>query len=183
MRLAIIAAALACAASGVHADCTKLDGAYRFRAVEQTSEGTDSLASLAATGRDLPKIIRSEAILPVPDSTGVRRRPKTTDIAVAATLTYAPGAAKFHFVDAAGKPLVTLPLDSSRPWTCSDDRLTRSYQRIGGLGDNIRTDRIEEVLERDGAGALVHRETITTIEGGKGTKVRESHYPAAKAIR
>jgi hypothetical protein len=185
MRAWPVAAAFACAAAfGAQADCTKLDGTYRFRAAESASETTESLANLAAVGRDLPKLVRLEWPRVQGDalsSSEVRGRPKVTDIAMAATLTYAPGAAKFRFVDAAGAPLATLPLDTSRPWTCSGDRLTRSFQRIGGLGDNIRTDRIEEVLERNAAGTLVHRETITTIEGGHGTKVREAHYPTAKA--
>jgi len=178
------AAALACAAAlAAHADCGKLDGTYRFRPLEQSSETTESLANLATVGRDLPKLLHHEAQPRIEgglSSSQIQARPKVTDIAVAGTLAYAPGAAKWRFVDAAGKPLATLPLDASRPWTCSGDRLTRSYQRIGGLGDNIRTDRIDEALERDAAGALVHRETITTIEGGKGTRVRESHYPAAE---
>jgi hypothetical protein len=178
--------ALACtAAFGAHADCTKLDGTYRFRPTEQGSESTESLANLAAVGRDAAKLIRYEAIPHVQGnpltSPAARGRPKIADIAVAGTLSYAPGAVRWRFVDAAGKPLATLPLEASRPWTCSGDRLTRTFQRIAGLGDNIRTDRIEEVLERGSAGTLVHRETITVIEGGKGTRVRESHYPAASA--
>ncbi len=183
-----VAAYLACAAAlGAHADCTKLDGTYRFRPLEPASDTTESLAILAAVGRDASKLIRYEALPHVRGdpltSSAARGRPKISDIAVAGTLSYAPGAARWRFVDAAGKPLATLPLEASRPWACSGDRLTRTFQRTGGLGDNIRTDRIEEVLERDNTGALVHRETITVIEGGKGTRVRESRYPGIKATR
>jgi hypothetical protein len=180
---AVAASVFVCAAAlGAQADCTKLDGIYRFRSVESGNDAGGSLGNLAG-GAARSKLYKTEA---VPGPTGLTSsqpiaRPKVTDIAVAARLAYAPGAVQWHFMDAAGHPLATLPLDSSHPWTCSGDRLTRSFQRIGGLGDNIRTDRIEEVLERSAAGELVHRETITTIEGGKGTKVREAHFPAAKA--
>ena len=183
MRTRILAAALACAAAlGAHADCKKLDGTYRFRPVEPGNEADESLGTLAS-GAGRSKLYKTEGVKGPTGLTSTQpiARPKVTDIAVAATLAYAPGAVQWHFVDAGGHPLATLPLDTSRPWSCSGDRLTRSYQRIAGLGDNIRTDRIEEVLERDGSGSLVHRETITTIEGGKGTKVREAHYPPAKA--
>ena len=184
MRTRAVAAAVACSAAlGAQADCKKLDGTYRFRSAEPGNEA-ESLGALAG-GADRSKLYKTEAVSGPTGLTSTQpiARPKVTDIAVAGTLSYKAGAVQWHFVDAAGRPLATLPLDASHPWACSGDRLTRTYQRIGGLGDNIRTDRIEEMLERDAAGALVHRETITTIEGGKGTRVREAHFPAARAAR
>jgi hypothetical protein len=60
-------------------------------------------------------------------------------------------------------------------------RLARSFEHLAGLGDAIRTERVEEALERDGAGNLVHRQSIKVAEGPGRSRVVEARFAPAPA--
>jgi hypothetical protein len=180
--LAALGAALCLSSSLLaHADCSKLDGKYRFESAA-TSESERVDLSVLTVGPERRKLFRYEG-----GSTGgglsstqPRTRPKVTALATSATLTYAPKNTRLRFIDAEGKVLAELPIDAPDPWACVGNRLERRFERMGGLGNAIRTERIEEVLERNAAGNLVHRETTTIIEGGRGTRKKENVYAAVR---
>lgn len=182
MRLVAALGALLCLpAFAAAADCSKLDGTYRFTSNGSTDAEPVNLSALTI-GPERRKLFKVEG----PASPGglsssqPRTRPKTTVLAASATLAYAPKNTRLKYMDAAGNVLAESRIDSPDPWACDGARLVRGFERIGGLGDAIRRERIEEVLERDAAGNLVHRETTTVIEGGKGTRKKENVYAAAR---
>ena len=165
------------------AGCGALDGAYRAESVERTDGEPQRLADLTF-GPERRKLYRYEGAtqgggLAAPPA---RSKTKVTYLASTAVLAYAPGATRLRFMDAGGKLLAESRIDAPSPWECAGGRLVRRSQHTRGLGDSVRTERVEESLERDGAGALVHREVATIVEGGHGTRTLVAHYPAAKPI-
>jgi hypothetical protein len=186
----LFAAALACAqpvAAAAH--CGRLDGTYRAESVERTDGEPERLADLTF-GPERRKLYRMDdpGHQPAHQGGGLagdgqpRSKMKITHLASTVTLAYAPAGTRLRFMDAGGKLLAESRIDAPRPWECAGDRLVRRSQHTGGLGDNIRTEQVEESLERDAAGALVHRESVTVIEGGHGTRSRIAHYPAAQPV-
>ncbi len=181
----LLAAAFASALPIVAAaDCHRLDGTYRAESVERTDGEPQRLADLTF-GPERRKLYRMDEPGHPPGGLAGGGQPlskaKVTYLASTATLAYAPGATRLRFMDAGGKLLAESRLDAPKPWQCAGERLSRSSQHTRGLGDDIRTERVEESLERDAAGALVHREIATIVEGGHGTRTLVAHYPAAKA--
>ena len=65
-------------------------------------------------------------------------------------------------------------------WTCKGAALERNIERTAGLGDNIRTERVQEKLSKAGS-ELVYGETVTVIDpaGGK-PKHTEVKFAAVK---
>jgi hypothetical protein len=82
-------------------------------------------------------------------------RPKYTLIAATGMLKYTPGKTRIEFFDAEGKLIATAPIEKAAQWRCKNGRLERTYTVQAGLGDSIRTERVEEALERNAAGELV----------------------------
>ena len=109
------------------------------------------------------------------------QRPKVTHLASTVKLTHARGGTSLRFLDATGKPLAELSINATGRWTCKDAHLERRAERTAGLGEVMRTERVEERLERNSAGDLVYRETLTVIAppGGK-PKVSEARFAAAR---
>lgn len=107
---------------------------------------------------------------------GPARKPLASRVAFA----YEAGAARLRYLDDAGRTIVEARLEASGPWRCEGTRLTRTWERTSGLGDDIRTERVVEALERDGAGRLVHRESVTVIEGKGRARVEETRFDPAR---
>jgi hypothetical protein len=180
-RIAAFGALLCLPVFATAADCSKLDGTYRFKANGATGTEPAELSGLS-TGPERRNLFKYEGPPPTGglSSTQPRTRPKVTVLATSATLAYAPKNTRLKYMDATGKVLAKSRIDSPDPWTCKGERLVRSLERTGGLGNAIRTERVEEVLERDAAGNLVHRESTTIIEGCKGSHKKESVYAAVR---
>lgn len=175
---ALIALALAQPAA---ADCSVLDGTYRYKADVEEVSATSSLGNLVA-GPDrqrLYKIDRASAPKGLsPD--GLMTRPKITPLATAVTLTYRAEGTKLRFLDADGKPIADFGINSDGRWACKGTQLERRFDRMSGVGDSIREERIEQSLAREGE-ALLFRELVTPIDppGGKPGRV-ESRFRLAR---
>ena len=169
-------------APGAAADCASLDGTYRDESAAAKGEPPRHLSDLT-TGPERRKLFQVEA-RPAPGGlapTQPIQRPKVTHLAATVKLTHTRGGTSLRFLDAAGKPLADLGLNATGRWTCKDAHLERRSERAAGLGEVMRTERVEERLERNSAGDLVYRETLTVIKppGGK-PKVTEARFPAAR---
>ena len=182
---AIPALIAAFAALSAVADCASLEGTYAFTATKPEAPGEPpGTLSAFAGGKDAAKLYRKDTGGSQPSSwtsTETIQRGKFTALATKATLKHVSSKPVLEFVDASGKVLADLPIDAAGRWSCKDGRLERSAERMAGLGDSIRTERADEVLERSARGELVHRTTITVLEP-KGVKpsIRESVFPAAR---
>ncbi|MGE5616322.1 MAG: hypothetical protein ACM3X5_05345, partial [Bacillota bacterium] len=136
-RTAPFLACLALFAAQAHADCKSLDGVYANES-EKRTEGTLTLAEFAPY-KDRGRLFKAERPAGPAQglaSTQLRSRPKVTSLASTVRLRYAGSHLVLAFLDANGKALVEAPIDSSpAPWKCAGDRLERSYQTTGGLGD------------------------------------------------
>ncbi len=182
---ALIAAFVAAPALAA-ADCASLEGTYRFEAAKATAPGEppETLADFT-TGKEREKLYHHEG--PPPPATKSHgliptepiRRVKSTTLATHATLKRASTKTMLVFMDGKGATLTELGIDEVSRWSCKGERLERNSERMAGLGDSIRTERVDEVLERNPAGDLVHRTTVTTLEP-KGIKpaIREAVFPA-----
>ncbi len=179
---ALIAASWA--ASAVAAvDCASLEGTYRFASSTAPPRGEpqETLADFT-TGKQRGKLYRTEAAgsnLAAWSSSGMTRHPPSTALATQASLKRTPTKTTLQFLDGQGKPLVELGIDELGHWSCKGGRLARQSERTAGTVNEIRTERVEEVLERNGAGDLIHRVTVTVLDP-KGVKpaIRESVFPA-----
>ena len=173
----IAALALPCAA----ADCTALQGTYRYKSAGPATEVKLSDLSMA---RDRSKLFHVESKGSGPGGlagSGVIQRPKVTTLAETATLSTSAKDTRLKFIDAAGKPLAEMTINDTGHWSCKDGKLERSKERTAGLADIIRTEKVVETLERNAAGDLVLRETVTIIKPGTGApKVTEARFPAVK---
>jgi hypothetical protein len=111
----------------------------------------------------------------------LKSRPKVTPLSSKVKLAYRAEGSQVTFLDAEGKSLLEVGLNSGGKWACKDGRLERSSERMaGGASGEIRTDRVQQSLHRDGD-ALAFTETITTIDppGGKPRK-SETRFKAAR---
>ena len=180
LRARAIPALIACglAAPALAADCT-VDGAYQYRSEgsKDTSEGFNRLVQFKqGEGR---KLFKSEGP-PQPQQgwggTEPRSRPKYTVLATRVEI----AGPQVRFLDASGNLLVQATLDSGGKWTCSSGRLQRSSEHLTGIGDSVRTERLDESLRREGD-VLVYSETRTTIDppGGK-PKAHEVRFRSAR---
>ena len=166
-------------------DCASLEGTYRFSATNPPAPGEppETLADFT-TGKERGKLYRVEAPGSKPSSwtsTDPIRHAKSTPIATKAALKRAPTKTTLQFMGDDGKTLTELGIDELGRWSCKGGHLVRSSERTAGLGDSIRTERVDEVLQRNPAGDLVHRVTVTVLDP-KGIKPasRESVFPAVR---
>jgi hypothetical protein len=170
----IAALALPCAA----ADCTSLQGTYRFSA----ASGEARLSDLTLS-RERSKLFRVDEKGTGPSSLGgglVIQRRKVTPIAETAALTHSSKGTRLRYMDAAGKTLAETPIDDTGRWACKGNHLERSRERTAGLGDVIRSEKVVETLERNAAGDLVLRETVTVLNPkGIPPKVTETRFAKA----
>ena len=172
----IAALTLPCAA----ADCAALKGTYRF-----TSAGTgEAKLSDLTLSRERSKLFRVDERGTGPGSlagSNVIQRHKVTPIAESAALTHSAKGTRLRYMDAAGKTLAETTIDDTGRWACKGNRLERSRERTAGLGDVIRSEKVVETLERNAAGDLLLRETVTVLEppGGR-PRIIESRFPAAR---
>jgi hypothetical protein len=171
----IAALALPCAA----ADCSTLQGTYRFQAA-----GSQAKLSDLSLSRERAKLFRvdDKGTGPSALSSGqpIQRR-KTTPLAETAALTHTAKATRLKFLDAAGKPLAEMTINDTGHWACKGDRLERAKERTAGLADMIRTEKVVETLARNAAGDLVYREAVSVV-GAKDAapKVNEARFPAVR---
>jgi hypothetical protein len=109
------------------------------------------------------------------------RPPKTTPLAETATLTHSAKDTRLRFMDAAGKVLAEMTINDTGRWGCKGKHLERSRSRTAGLGDAIRTEKVVETLERNDAGDLVLKTTVTVVSPpGQSPKVVEARFPAVR---
>ncbi|HET9653671.1 MAG TPA: hypothetical protein VFP36_15835, partial [Usitatibacter sp.] len=170
----------ALAAAGAHAECEALNGTYRYEAVAPV-QGRPRYLSDLTLGPERRRIIRTEA--PVTRGEGLassqpRSRPKVTHLAATGTLAAVARGATIEFRDATGKALATMGLGEG--WACKGDALERNSEITHGLGNDIRTDRVQQRLAKAGRD-LVYSETATAIDlpGAKPTRI-EVRYAAVK---
>lgn len=163
-------------------DCKALNGTYQYTSTAPR-EGLPEYLSNFAQGKDKAKLFQREAVKG-PGSlspSGPIARPKVTHLATLATLSHDARGTRLKFIDAQGKDIVEMGIDSPR-WRCKGGRLERSSQRTSGLGDVLRTEKVEETFSRDASGDLVYTETLTTVDppGGK-PKKSEARFKLARA--
>jgi hypothetical protein len=165
------------------ADCASLNGTYREEAAAVAGAEPQYLSNLTMD-RGRTKLFRVESPGSKPGGlapSAPLQRPKVAHLAVKGTLTYAPKKSRVRFEDAQGMVLAELGIDGFDPWDCVDGRLLRKSERTSGLGDAVRTERIQETLERNAAGELVYRETRSFVDGPAAKpRVTEARFPAAR---
>jgi hypothetical protein len=176
----ILAASFApAAASG--ADFKALEARYK---VVPVGPGADTSAALnqIAEGPERSKLYRLEGGSKPSSLTqgGVMTRPKYILLAATGVLKHTPGKTRIEFFDAEGKSLATVGIEKSAQWRCRNGRLERTYTVSAGLGDAVRTERVEETLERNAAGELVFRKLVTTMDL-KGKEPARSEWRYASA--
>ena len=171
-------AALACGSAA--ADCAPLQGTYRFASA---GAGEKKLSDLTLS-RERSKLFRVDEKGTGPGSFAggnVIQRRKLAPIAESAALTHSAKGTRLRYMDVAGKTLAETTIDDTGRWACKGNRLERSRERTAGLGEEIRTEKVVETLERNAAGDLVLRETVTVLNpNGVPSKVTESRFPAAR---
>ena len=177
---AIPALIAALAATGAHAACEALDGTYRYEAAALV-DGRPRYLSDLTLGPERRRLMRSEGTTrgaPGFSSSEPRARQKVTHLATTGRLAAVARGGTIEFRDSAGKVLATIGIGEG--WSCKGESLERQAERTAGLGDNIRTERLQERLSKVG-GDLVYTETVTTIEpaGGKPKKT-ETRFAAVK---
>jgi hypothetical protein len=159
--------------AGAATGCEQLNGTYEYQSVAPRNGMPDYLSNFVQ-GRDKAKLfVRETGGAPKGlGGGGILSRPKVTHLASAATLTYAASGAKMRFLDAQAKPIVEIGINFPDRWTCKDGRLERRNDRTIGLGEAIRTERVEETLSRNAAGELVYSETVTSGGAPKRSEAR-----------
>jgi hypothetical protein len=176
-----------CVSAAAAADCASLEGTYRFSATKAPSPGEppETLADFT-TGKERDKLYLTEkpSAKNTPaslDRTAPIHRLKFTTLATKAALKRSPTKTTLQFMSDDGKVLTELGVDELGHWSCNTEHLERSSERVAGLGDSIRTEKVVEVLERNPAGDLVHRVTVTVLEP-KGVKPasREAVFQAIR---
>jgi hypothetical protein len=173
----IAALALPCAA----ADCASLQGKYQFQSQSSGSTPAIKLSDLSMS-REGTKLYRVEDKGTGPGFLAggqPMQRKKVTWLAETATLSHSPNDTRLKFMDAAGKPLAEMTINDTGRWSCKSNRLERTRERTAGLADMIRTEKVAETLERNAAGDLVLRESVTVAGvSGAQPKVNEAHFRA-----
>jgi hypothetical protein len=159
-------AALLLLAGNAHGACTALDGTFSVESVEKPDGMARSLTEFAAD-RERGKLFKREGPAPAPQGFGgsaPRARPKVTPLAASVRIKASGSTAQLAFADASGKVLSQAPIGVvPAPWKCVSGRLERSYQTTGGLGDNIRTEKTEQVLFAAPGGDLMFAETVALV--------------------
>jgi hypothetical protein len=178
-------ASLWVAAATAAVDCASLEGTYRFASSTPPPRGEppETLADFT-TGKERSKLYRTEAKgsdLAAWSASGLSRHPLSTALATKAALKRTQTKTTLQFIDEQGKTLVELGIDELGRWSCKGGHLERHNERTAGTVNEIRSERVEEILERNAAGDLVHRLTVTVLEP-KGVKptTRESVFPAIR---
>jgi hypothetical protein len=163
-------------------DCASLEGTFAFAATKPAAPGEppETLADFT-TGKERSKLYRMDSTLASWKESGLSRHPVSSALATKAALKRAPTKTTLQFMDAQGKVLAELGIDELGRWSCKGGNLERRSERTAGVGNVIRTERVDEALERNPAGDLVHRTTVTVLEP-KGIKPssRESVFPAVR---
>ena len=171
LRPRAIPALIACmAVFASHAACEALNGTYAYQSSAPV-EGMPRYLSDLTQGPERGKLIKQESAGKAQGfaSAQPRSRPKVTHLAMTGTLTAQAKGAAIEFHDAQGKPLAKMGIGSG--WSCKGEHLERHDERTAGLGENVRTERVEERLARAG-NELVYTETVTNVDA-----------PTAKAKR
>jgi hypothetical protein len=173
----IAALALPCAAL----ECDSVQGTYRYRSA---GPGESVSLSVLTLSKERSKLFRVEDKGSGPGSLAggtMIRPPKTTPLAETATLTHSAKDTRLRFMDAAGKVLAEMTINDTGRWGCKGKHLERSRSRTAGLGDAIRTEKVVETLERNDAGDLVLKTTVTVVSPpGQSPKVVEARFPAVR---
>ena len=150
-----------------HAACEALNGTYRYESTAPV-EGLPRYLSDLTQGPERSKLMKQESAGKAQGfaSAQPRSRPKVTHLATTGTLAAQPRGATIEFRDAQGKVLAKIGIGAG--WSCKGDQLERHDERTAGLGENVRTERIEERLAKAG-NELVYTETVTNVgpPGGK----------------
>ena len=181
---ALIASPLAALAAA--ADCTPLEGTYKFVSSSPPAAGqeADTLADLGIGTKEGSKLYRveSKGSGTSLNPTQPIQRPKRTLLAATATLKRTGGGIYLDARDAQGATLATdLSIEVYGKWACKGEHLERSTERTAGLGDSIRTEKVTETIERNAKGELVYRQTVTVLNP-KGIKPseRSAVFPPAR---
>lgn len=167
---ALIAFALP-ASPALAAGCSALDGTYRYTSepVAGMQPVTFNLLVNLKKG-DGEKLLKRDAGS-APKSLSPSEpmaRPKITHLSSKVRVEYRPEGSVVTFLNDAGTPLAQASLDSLGKWSCRDDHLERSSERMAGAGGVVRTEKLEQSLRRKGE-ALVLADTVTIVDppGGK----------------
>ena len=168
------------AAGLARADCSALDGRYRFESTVPAGKEPDLLIDLVPQADRKALYRRDGPAAPAPswDSDQPRSRQKVVWLAVTGELANAASAPKLRFMDAKSAVLGEAKFESG--WTCRNSTLVRRSDRLTGLGENLREERVEQVVSRGANGELVHTEIVTVIDPpGKAQRREVSRFPAA----
>ena len=160
--------------AGAATGCEQLNGTYEYQSAAPRNGMPEYLSNFVQGGAKSKLFVRESGGAPkgLSGGGGVMSRPKVTHLASAATVTYKPTGTKMRFLDAEAKPIVEIGIDFPDKWTCKDGRLERRNDRTIGLGESIRTERVEETLSRSASGELVYSETVTSGGAPKRSEAR-----------
>ena len=164
------------------ADCASVQGTYRYKSA---GPGESVSLSVLTLSKERSKLFRVDDKGTAPGSlTGGGqpvRAPKVTSLAETATLIHTAKDTRLRFTDAAGKTLAEMTVNDIGRWSCKGKHLERSRERTAGLGDAIRTENVVETLERNDAGDLVLKTTVTVVSPpGRTPRVVEARFPAVR---
>lgn len=175
--------ALALASPVLAAGCGVLDGTYNYTSepVAGMQPATFNLLVNLKKG-DAEKLLKWDA-KSAPKSlspTEPMARPKVTHLSSKVKVEYRPEGSKVTFLNDAGTALADASLDSFGKWSCKDDHLERSSERMAGAGGVVRTEKVEQSVRRKGD-ALVFADTVTIIDppGGK-PRTNEVRFKAVR---
>ena len=163
---ALVAALATTAARAQEAvPCASIAGVYANLSVE-TRGGSPRRLSDFATAEQRRRLHRFEGGSGVvAQGEAPKARPKVTPVAsrvvVAAS---ASGGAVLRFFDDNGRLIAETRMDSPGAWKCTTAGLERAEENLSGLGNDIRTERLEQRLHRDDEGDLVLTETVTNLD-------------------
>ena len=159
-------AALAFFAGDAAGACTALDGTYNVESAEKTEGMARSLTELAAD-KERGKLFKREGPPPQPQGLGggaPRARPKVTPLSASVRIKTSTESTQLSFLDAQNKVLSQAAIGAvPARWKCVSGRLERRFETTGGLGDNIRTEKTEQVLFATPDGDLHLAETVTLV--------------------
>ncbi len=174
----IAALAAPCAA----ADCPSVQGTYRYKSA---GPGESISLSVLTLSKERSKLFRVEDKATGPGSLSggatAIRPPKTTPLAETAALKHSAKDTRLRFMDASGKVLAEMTINDTGRWSCKGTHLERSRERTAGLGEDIRSEKVVETLERNDAGDLVLKTAVTVVSPpGKPPRVVEARFPAVR---
>ena len=177
---ALIVATCALVPAASRAACDALAGPYAYRAESGEPRRTFSdLVDVGGSGRKLFAFDSKATPAQGLGSAQPRARGKTTPLSATVVLKTAGSGMQVEFLDAKGVALATLPFQSG--WRCMGNRLEKSDERLTGLGNDIRTERLEQSLSRTPGGDLLFSETITPVDPpGKATRAETKFAATAR---